>query len=89
MAKIINFKQENEKRFFQWASEWIDFPKNKAFGIDFVIAFLVANGVFTLEEIKAELKSRKIVLPEIIFESAVMINECADLRKEDVIDERN
>lgn len=79
MAKIIDFKKENERRFWEWAAEWLEIPKDEPIGIDFVIAFLVAYKVFTLEEIKAELKGRKIVLPEIIFDSAVMINNCADL----------
>ena len=81
MAKILDFKQWNERRFWEWASEWLVIPENEPIGIDFAIAFLVANKVFTIEEIRAELRNRKIVIQEWIFESAVMINEKADLER--------
>ena len=81
MAKIINFKQENERKFFEWAHEFLNIPEDLQLEPDFIIAFMIANNVFTIEEIRAELREKKIVLPEIVFESALMINEKADLKK--------
>lgn len=82
MAKILYFKQENERRFIEWAHEWLTIPEDIKLEPDFIIAFLIANEVFTIEEIRAELSGRKIVLPEFVFKSALMINEKADLRQE-------
>ena len=82
MAKIIDFKQAQERKFFEWAHEWLTIPEGVPFEPDLIIAFLIANDVFTIEEIRAELRERKIVLPELVFESALMINEKADLRQE-------
>lgn len=82
MAKIIDFTQWNERQFMNWAREWLIIPEDRQYKPDICIAFLIANEIFTMEEIRAELRKRKIVLPEIVFESALMINEKADLRQE-------
>lgn len=81
MAVIIDFKQENERRFMNWASEYLNIPEDMPCQPDLFIAFLIANNVFTIEEIRAELRQNKIVLHERVFESALMINEKADLRQ--------
>ena len=65
----------------EWASEWLDIPEDMPCRPDFFIAFLIANNVFTIEEIRAQLREEKIVFPELVFESALMINEKADLKQ--------
>ena len=78
---VIDFKQENERRFWEWAAEWLEIPQGETFEISFVIAFLVTNGGFTIDEIRAELKNRKIILPEQTYD-AVLLWSGADLKQE-------
>ena len=76
MAKIIDFTAEIVRRFTAWAKEYVIIPDD---GIgqdgcllftDEVIAFLIENGVFTEEDMRAELNKKKIPLNEYYFEKA-------------------
>ena len=67
MAEIIDFAAEMRKRFFAWASEYLEIPTDIKYTYADIISFLVENKVFTLEEIRKELMRRKIILPEKVF----------------------
>ena len=76
MAKIIDFTAETVKRFTAWAEEYVRIPE-ECIGqdgcllfTDEVIAFLIKNGVFTEEDMRAELDKKKIPLNEYYFENA-------------------
>lgn len=75
MAQIIDFTAEVERRFYEWAAQYVD-PKNggdlSRIDIYAIILFLMKNNVFTAEEIRYELDKRKIPLHERHFESAMI-----------------
>ena len=67
MAKIIDFADEMRKSFFAWASEYLKIPTDIRYTCADIITVLVEKKVFTLDEIRKELCSRKIVLHEGVF----------------------
>lgn len=70
MCKIIDLETERCKRFLSWASQYVDFPRNNkdTRGLVFaIIQYLVEEKVFTVDELKEELKKAKIYLPEMYF----------------------
>ena len=69
MAKIIDYAAAMKKRFFAWASEYLQIPADFYYTEFDIITFLVEEKVFTVEEIRKELNDRKIVLSERVFEA--------------------
>ncbi len=81
MARVIDFKRGNEERFRAWAREWLIIPDDGKIEIEYIIAFLVANRVFTYDEIRGELRERRISISEQYFANAEEINKFFDLRQ--------
>lgn len=75
MAIIIDFAQENKRKFREWVLEYLDLPDDMETQIDILIAFLIENSVFSLAEIRAEMKQRNIVIHEQYYERAAMLAE--------------
>lgn len=73
-AKIIDFHAEMLKRFYAWANEYILFGGEGGIerNIDpsVIIAYLIQQTVFTEQEMRNELDSRKISLHENYFKAA-------------------
>ena len=67
---ILEWEAKMRKRFYEWASEYIDSLDITAYSPVFILSFLVENNVFTFKEIRAELDQRKIILRESEFELA-------------------
>lgn len=55
--------------------EYLDLPDDMETQIDILIAFLIENSVFSLAEIRAEMKQRNIVIHEQYYERAAMLAE--------------
>ena len=73
MAQIIDAININRSRFTKWAEEWLKIPPEAYYGglirdvyIEDVIAILLENKVFTLEELRFEFQRNKIHIPESI-----------------------
>ena len=71
---IFNAIVRNKKRFAAWASEWLTIPPQmindgmlNSGDEDYIIQFLINNGVFTVQEIKNELKRHKIFYSDRMF----------------------
>ena len=71
MAQIIDVININRGRFTKFAEEWLTIPPEAYHGILIrdcyvpdVIAILIENRVFTLEELRLEFKRNKIIIPE-------------------------
>lgn len=75
MAIIIDFAQENRRKFREWVLQYLDLPADMETQIDVFIAFLVENNVFSLAEIRAEMKKEKIVIHEQYYDRAAMLAE--------------
>ncbi len=82
MAKIIDFRKSQEERCMAWIREYVIIEDGAPIEIEYLLAFLVGNKVFTFDEIRAELKKRKIVIPERTFEIAQKVEQDIDWRKE-------
>ena len=70
MCKIIDLEAEKCKRFLSWASQYVDFQHNNEdirVLVFSIIQYLVEEKVFTVDELKNELKKAKIYLPEMYF----------------------
>ncbi len=70
MCKIIDLETERCKRFLSWASQYVAFQHNNEdirVLVFSIIQYLVEEKVFTVDELKNELKKAKIYLPEIYF----------------------
>lgn len=67
MAKIIDYEIECCKLFLSWASAYVYLPSHyddiRLLTI-VCLQVLLENNVFTIDEIKNELKRNKIVLPQ-------------------------
>lgn len=71
MAQIIDVININRRRFTKFAEEWLKIPPEAYCGgvirncyVCDVIAILIENKVFTLEELRRELRHNKIYIPE-------------------------
>ena len=71
MAQIIDAININRSRFTKFAEEWLTIPpeaycegKIRGCYISDVIAILIENKVFTLEELRFEFQRNKIYIPE-------------------------
>ena len=78
MAVILDVRSIIRDRFERFAKEYLDIPHTfyccDAFRMDLahvVIGYLVEKGVFTVQEIQAEMKSRKIYLGADIYKMAI------------------
>lgn len=78
MAKIIDVMNINRSRFTKFAEEWLTIPAEAYCGavirdvyIEDVIAILIENKVFTIEELRYKLKRNKIYIPKSIMNKAL------------------
>ena len=78
MAQIIDVININRSRFTKFAEEWLTIPTEAYCGglirdvyIADVIAVLIENKVFTLEELRWEFKRNAIHIPESIINKAL------------------
>lgn len=78
MAQIIDAININRKRFTKFAEEWLKIPPEAYCGdlirdcyVSDVIAILIENKVFTLEELRLEFIRNKIYIPEIEINKAL------------------
>ncbi len=70
MAKIIYFEKENKNKFYGWVSQYVsskDGGEITQYRIVDLLAFLVENRVFTVKELRDELRKEKIGLDEKYF----------------------
>ena len=58
-----------------WLREYVTIEDGPPISIEYLMAFLIGNKVFTFDEIRAELKIRHISIPEKTFEIAGMIEK--------------
>lgn len=79
MAHIIDAINVNRSRFTEWAQEWLTIPSEmycrgfiREKYIPDIIAVLLENEVFTLEEIQSEFQRNKIHIPETIIKKALL-----------------
>ena len=76
MAKIIDFEKSEKDKFYKWAEGHLHSTAGKdlsAYPIEHIICKLVKSNVLTLDQIRAELKMRKIQLHEEYFEKAAWL----------------
>ena len=76
MAKILDVRGVMKRRFTTWAENWLDIPiqlydngliRNE----HIIIGYLVEKGVFTMDEIRTEMKIHRIYLGEDIYKKAL------------------
>lgn len=77
---ILDCIKINRKRFAQWAMQYLNMPPNFFENgtlkyEDTVISYMFENGLFTLQEMKANLKQNKIYISE------RRLKRCAEMRK--------
>ena len=83
MAKILDFEQNAKDQFYRWAESYLQSNAGKAldqYPIENVLCALISKNILTLEQIRAELKMRKIQLHEEYFEKALWLVE--EMKKE-------
>jgi hypothetical protein len=76
MAKILDVKRIIAERFTAFAEEYLDIPTQLyTNGIirspHVIIGYLVEKGVFTMEEIRLEMKARGVYFGEDIYKKAL------------------
>ena len=76
MAKILDVKRIIAERFTAFAEEHLDIPPELyENGVirspHIIIGYLVEKGVFTMEEIRLEMKARGVYLGKDIYEKAL------------------
>ena len=70
---IIDMPGIMRRRFYEWAGEYLHTTGGKELkdiSPHVILSYLAENGVFTLEEARAELDKRKIIVSEGMFELA-------------------
>ena len=77
MAKIIDYRAITKERFNKWAQEYLVLPPhffvNGVIRYEYVIiAYLIEEGVFTMDELRKDLRKNKIYLHERIFQQAIV-----------------
>ena len=77
MAKIIDYRAIIKDRFKKWALEYLELPptffENGVIRFEYVIiAYLIEKGVFTMDELRQDLRKNKIYLHERIFQQAIV-----------------
>ena len=82
MAQIIDAININRSRFTKWAQEWLHIQSELYYGgyirdiyIQPIIEKLLENKVFTVEQLRAEFKNKKIFIPEIVMNKAIERSE--------------
>ena len=85
MAKIIDFEENTKKKFYSWAGNHLRSNAGKElsqYPIEHILCTLIKKNILTLEQIRAELKMRKIQLHESYFEKALWLVENVDKEEE-------
>ncbi len=67
---ILEWETIMRKRFYAWASEYLNADNITQYPPFVILCFLVENKVFTFEEERAELDQRKIIVHENVFDLA-------------------
>lgn len=78
MKKVIDFKAEMERRFYDWAAEYVgtqDGSDIRQFQVGTLLNFLVKENVFTVNELRNELRECHISIDEKYFEVAEKVAE--------------
>ena len=76
-AKIIDYRAITKDRFKKWAQQYLEMPphffENGVIRFEYVIiAYLIEKGVFTMDELRKDLRENKIYLHERIFQQAIV-----------------
>lgn len=78
MAKIIDFEKNTKEQFYRWAENHLKSNTGKSldqYPIEHILCTLIEKNILSLEQIRAELKMRKIMLHESYFEKALWLIE--------------
>ena len=78
MAAIIKFDEIMKERFYKWAEGYLQSNAGKSldqYPIEHILCTLIEKNILSLEQIRAELKMRKIMLHESYFEKALWLIE--------------
>ena len=73
MAEIIDFSNATRDRFYNWVSQYVrtkDGSDIRMLPVEVLIVHLVAEKVFTLADLRAELDKHKISLHQKFFDKA-------------------
>lgn len=78
MAAIIKFDEKMKEQFYKWAEGYLQSNTGKSldqYPIEHILCTLIEKNILSLEQIRAELKMRKIMLHESYFEKALWLIE--------------
>ena len=83
MAKIIDFEENTKEQFYRWAENYLQSNAGKEisqYPIENILCALISKNILTIDQIRSELKMRKIQLHESYFERALWLVE--EMKKE-------
>ena len=81
MAKIIDFEQKAKEQFYRWAENYLQSSAGRdlsEYPIEHILCTLIKKNILTIEQIRTELKMRKIQIHESYFEKALWLVENVD-----------
>ena len=70
---MIDFYKQVAEKFYNWALEYVkpnDGKNIREYSIEIIIALLIVDCIFTEEQLRAELKERKIPIHEKYFNAS-------------------
>ena len=75
MAHIIDFEKEMKKKFYKWVSQYLRTNNGdlSSFRAEELIAFLILENVFSIDELRNELNNSNISLHEDYFKKARLL----------------
>lgn len=85
MAKSLDFDGKMKDKFYAWVEGHLQSNAGKnlsEYPIEHVLYALVTKNGFTLDQIRAELKMRKIIIAEVYFERAQWLLENMEKKNE-------
>ncbi len=79
--KIINFEEKMKEAFYRWAENYLQSTAGRdlsEYPIEHILCTLIKKNILTIEQIRTELKMRKIQIHETYFEKALWLVENVD-----------
>ena len=81
MAKIFDLDKDMKDKFYRWAAGHLQSNAGKdlsEYPIEHILCTLIKKNILTVDQIRAELKMRKIIINESYFERALWLIEEMD-----------
>ena len=86
MARIIDFEKRTKEQFYRWAENYLQSSAGRdlsEYPIEHILCTLIKKNILTIEQIRTELKMRKIQLHESYFEKALWLVDNVDREDEE------